>query len=327
MYNPASESSLQGYHIMNSEFDSYWGIDVSKEWLDIAIENQVYRIDQTESAIAEFITKHKINNQETLVVLESTGGYERLAVECFSFSGFRVHVAHPTKVRDFAKARGRFAKTDRLDAKILSDYGKFIEVHQIRELPTKEQQVLRSLGARLEQLKAMQHQEVCRKGMANDELLRKSHDFMLKTLKQQIDEIIKQIEGLINNDATLKEKYALLQTMKGVGKILGMALLIDLPELGKATKKEIAALVGVAPLTKESGQKTGKACTKFGRREIRKVLYMGALVACRHNKNLKIFYERLVNAGKAKKIAIVAVMRKMLVILNAMVKSNTVFAY
>lgn len=310
---------------MNTPFESYWGIDVSKEWIDIAIESDIFRVEQTEAKIVEFISKYRDANKKTRVVLESTGGHERLAVGCLSLAGLTVHVAHPNKVSAFAKAKGRLAKTDRIDAKILCSYGKFISLHEIRELPTKEQQTLQLLGARLEQLKGMHHQEICRMGMVGHSSLKKSHELMLKVLKQEIQEITQQVEEMIQASEALKEKYTLLQTMKGVGKTLAMVLLIDLPELGKATKREVAALVGVAPLTRESGQKTGKACTKYGRQGVRKVLYMAALTACRYNPILKVVYERLVARGKAKKVAIVAVMRRMLVILNAMIKTKTAF--
>lgn len=309
---------------MDNSFESYWGIDVSKDWLDIAIEGQVFHILQTEEAIFNFIQQQNTTTKNTLVVLESTGGYERLAVHCLSLSGMTVHVAHPNKVVAFAKAKGRLAKTDKIDAKILSAYGRFIEVHDIRELPTKEQQALQMLGARLVQLKEMHHQEKCRLGQASA-IVKRSHEMLIEILTQEKEAIEKEVMQIIEASSELKEKYDLLRSMKGVGPVLAMTLLIDLPELGKATKKEIAALVGVAPITKQSGQKSGKAMTRYGRRGVRKVLYMAALTACRYNPQLKIFYDRLVAAGKLKKVALVAVMRKMLVILNAMLHARTCF--
>ncbi len=149
---------------------------------------------------------------------------------------------------------------------------------------------------------------------------------ILKILKKEIASIEAQALEVINSSVELKEKYALLRTMKGVGPVLSLTLICGLPELGLANKKEIAALVGVAPITNQSGQKTGKAMTKFGRHHVRKILYMGALVACRYNEKLKHFYRKLIEAGKPKKVAIVAVMRKMLVILNAMIMSKKAFS-
>jgi len=309
---------------MNAEFDSYWGIDVSKAWLDIAIDNKTYHIEQTPSAIRNFIQQHKIETNKTLVVLESTGGYEKLVVENLRAVGFHVHVAHPNKVHAFAKAKGRLAKTDKIDAQLLSAYGRFIDKNAIREPLSAKQQELQMLGARLEQLKAMHHQESCRKGMTS-KAVKKSHELMLKVLKKEVATMEYHIEKLIQADEELAANYTLLRSMKGVGPTLAMVLLTDLPELGKVNKKEIAALVGVAPITQQSGQKTGKAMTRYGRQGVRKVLYMATLVACKHNVKLKEFYDRLVKAGKPKKVAIVAAMRKMLVILNAMVQSKTCF--
>lgn len=311
---------------MSTNFESYWGIDVSKDWLDIAIENRLFHIARTEKALMEFLQKYECIGKRTLVVLESTGGYERLVVHSLSLAGMVVHVAHPNKVVAYAKAKGRLAKTDKIDAKILCSYGSFIEADDIRELPSQEQQALQLYGARLEQLKQMHHQEKCRLGQCSFDGVRGSHESMLGLLEKGIEELGSKVMEIIESSAELKEKYDLLRTMKGVGPVLAMMLLIDLPELGKANKKEIAALVGVAPITNQSGQRSGKAMTKYGRRSVRKILYMAALTASRYNPKLKAFYERLVGAGKLKKVALVAVMRKMLVMLNAMLHTKTAFS-
>lgn len=308
---------------MNKIFEGYWGIDVSKEWLDIDTGEQVIRINQTEKSIKKFIKKYKVG--ELLAVMESTGGYEQLAVRCLSEEGLVVHVAHPNKVKAFAKARGRLAKTDQIDAKILRAYGSFIQADEIKALPTAIQNELQLLGSRVEQLKAMHHQESCRLGIASGKIVEKSIKQLLVMLKKHIEMVENSIISLINADAQLKEKYEILCSMKGVGPILAMKLITDLPELGEVNKKEIAALVGVAPITKESGHKVGKAMIKYGRHGIRKILYMGALVASRHNPKLQSFYTKLIAAGKAPKVALVAVMRKMIVILNAMVQSKKHF--
>lgn len=308
---------------MQKDFKNYWGIDVSKNWLDIAIDQKVYRIDQTETKINEFIKKQ--TTLSTLAVLESTGGYEYMAARLLSESGIRIHIAHPTKVKAFARAKGRLAKTDKIDAKLLQDYGHFIEADEIRDLPSKKAQELRSWGARLEQLKEMHHQESCRLGIASNEFVKKSIKMLLKAFAKSMIQAEKAIMGYIESDGILKEKYTLLRSMKGVGPVLAMTLIASLPELGEANKKEIAALVGVAPITNESGQKRGKAMTKYGRHGVRKILYMGALSACRYNAKFKCFYEKLIAAGKPKKVAIVAVMRKMIVVLNAMIASKSHF--
>ena len=306
-------------------FENYWGVDVSKNWLDIALGTRVIRIDQTKKAMSDFLVQNKVSESNTLITLESTGGYEQLAVEYFSEKGFTIHVAHPTKVKSFARAKGRLAKTDTIDAKLLREYGRFIEVSEIRNLPSKTTRKLRSLGSRLEDLKEMHHQESCRLGIASELLTKKSISSILKILKKEIASIEKEALDIIKSSNELKEKYELLRTMKGVGPILALTLICSLPELGVANKKEIAALVGVAPITNQSGQKSGKAMTRYGRQNVRRVLYMGALVASRHSSKFKLFYNKLVEAGKPKKVAIVAVMRKMIVILNSMIMTKKAF--
>lgn len=307
-------------------FESYWGIDVSKKWLDIATGSQTIRIDQTEEALERFLNQIPADPANTLITLESTGGYEQLAVNFFSQKGFKVNIAHPTKVKSFARAKGRLAKTDFIDANTLREYGRFVEIAEIRELPDKMMHELGLLNSRLEQLKEMHHQESCRLGIISEMVAKESIQSMLKLLKNEIEKIQKEILKRIELSQELKQKYDLLRTMKGVGPTLALTLVSSLPELGDANKKEIAALVGVAPITCQSGQKTGKAMTKYGRHGVRKILYMGALVAIRHNSKFKYFYEKLIAAGKPKKVAIVAVMRKMVVILNAMLMSKKAFS-
>lgn len=156
-------------------YDRVWGIDVSKDWLDISIEGNVHRINQTNKAITGFIRKNKSEQGHTLAVVENTGGYERLVVNCLSNAGFIVHVAHPNKVRNYAKARGRIAKTDKLDAKIIEGYGKFIEPKIIHDVRTEFQQKLSALSSRLAQLKESHHQECCRLGLAIEAEVKRSH--------------------------------------------------------------------------------------------------------------------------------------------------------
>jgi transposase len=310
---------------MNQAFETYWGIDVSKEWLDIDIGTQTIRILQTEKSLQDFIQKHPLECSNTLVVLESTGGYEQLAVRVLSAAGLVVHIAHPNKVKAFAKAKGRLAKTDKIDAKLLRAYGSFIQAKEIRNLPSGLQKDLELLGSRLSQLKAMHHQESCRLGLAGEASVKRSIQSIVDFLKEEIDSIQQAILQAVNSRRELKEKYALLQSMKGVGPQVALKLLTDLPELGTTNQKEIAALVGVAPITNTSGQKQGRAMIKYGRSEVRKVLYMGALVASRYEPRLQIFYKKLLEKGKPPKVALVAVMRKMIVILNAMLQSKKPF--
>ncbi len=306
-------------------YEIVWGIDVSKGWLDVSINSTVFRVKQTRKDINGLIKQHHEKQSRPLVVLESTGGYERLAVECFAAAGFVVHVAHPNKVRAYAKARGYLAKTDKMDARVLEEYGHFIDPDTIHQLPSKLENKLKALSVHLAQLKESHHQECCRIGMVTEKEVRRSHKTLIALLEKQMEKIQSELLNLIRSETSLSEKYECLLTMKGVGPTLAMVLVAELPELGKLNKKQIAALLGVAPMTKESGMRRGKARTQAGRSAIRRVLYMAALSAARYNEKLKPFYLNLVAKGKPKKVALVAVMRKMIVILNAMVHSNTVF--
>jgi len=307
---------------MNKTYSTFWGIDISKEWMDISIDHKVSRVKQTKKEINSFIKEHLTTPENSLVVLEHTGGYELLATECLSDAGMTVHVAHPTKVRRFAQAKGCLAKSDKLDAKILEEYGHFINPDSIRPLPTKLEYQLSTLNSRLNQLKECHHQETCRAARAHFEEVKCSHQAILEVLSQQIKKIEQKMLSLIQSDEALKQKYDRIQTMKGVGPTLALTLIADLPELGQANKKEIAALVGIAPITKESGKQRGKAITQNGRQLVRRMLYMGALVAARWDSKMKAFYDRLIAKGKPKKVALVALMRKMLVVLNAMIIKN-----
>jgi transposase len=307
------------------EYDQVWGIDVSKDWLDISIDGKVKRIDQTVKEIETFIKKHPVGEKQTLVVLESTGGYEQLAVSCLVHAGFLVHVAHPNKVRYFAKAKGLLAKTDKLDAQMIEGYGRFINPDDIHALMSEKEVKINGFSTRLHQLKLLHHQESCRLGRAKNKLVKTSHQEMLLLLEKQREAFEAELLKIIEADEELSRKYSLVKSMKGVGPVLGMTLIADLPELGRLTKKEVAALVGVAPMVQESGKYRGKGRTQCGRESVRRVLYMGALVAAHYNSRYKSFYEKLLAKGKPKKVALVAVMRKMIVTLNAMVQTNTPF--
>lgn len=308
---------------MNQTYSVFCGIDVSKEWIDIALGKKTFQLLQDKQAINNFIKKHFDRPNESLVILESTGGYELLTAECFDAAGITVHISHPNRVRDFAKAKGRLAKNDRLDAIILSEYGRFISPSDIRSLRSKLLIKLGALNSRLAQLKELHHQEACRLGTAQVSEVEKTHKEMLKLLKKQMTSIESKMLTLITSETELKERYIRLQTMKGVGQALALTLIASLPELGYANKKEIAALVGVAPITKNSGKKRGRAMTQNGRSGLRKILYMGALSAIRWDVRMSEFYKRIISTGKAKKVGIVAVMRKMIVTMNAMLTYKT----
>jgi transposase len=303
---------------MNKNFSTCWGIDVSKDWIDVAIDEQVYHIHQSKRSINSFIKKHFASNTSVLAVMESTGGYEQQAARLLDAHGICVHIAHPNKVKHFARAKGMLAKTDILDARILAQYGLFIDPKTIRALPSKQMRELRDYSSHLNQLKDLHHQETCRVNRTQNKIIQSSHKKIIKQLDKQIEAIQALMLALIKADAELNRKYELILSMKGIGPVVALTMIAELPELGEANKKEIAALVGVAPITQQSGYQQGKAMIRHGRGSVRKMLYMSSLSAIRFDKRMKTFYDNLVARGKPKKVALVAVMRKRLVILNTM---------
>ncbi len=303
------------------------GIDVSKEWLDIAIDQECFRVVQTQEAIDAAI-KQKIKPYgASLCIVESTGGYERLAVERLQAAKLNVHVAHPLRVRTFAQAKGLLAKTDKLDAYVLSAYGQFVGAEAVTKPLSVEQQKLRDLQARYTQVKEMLHAESCRLGNCVVKQVKNNIKKIYIFLKKELEMLEAEIQQLIEQDKLLNHHQKILRSMKGVGVKTAQTMLIHLPELGQLSRKQIASLVGVAPMTKQSGKKQGHAKIQQGRGCIRHVLYMAALVASRFNPVFKEFYERLIGKGKPAKVALVAVMRKMLVTLNAMIRDNVFWNY
>ena len=310
---------------MEKHFSTYWGIDVSKNWLDISINQKTYQINQTKKDIQLFIKEHAKLPSSILATMESTGGYETLVAQLLDQSGVTVHVAHPNKIYHFAKAKRQLAKTDKQDAMIIEEYGKFIEADEICPLPNDFMRELKDLSVRLDELSAMRHQEICREKMNHSTATKASILNMIKILDKQLKLIETEILKLIKSNEAYKTRFELLQTMPGIGPKISLTIVAELPELGDANKKQIAALVGVAPIIRESGQQKGKARTQFGRAHVRRKMYMGVLSAVRHDKRFKAFYERLLDLGKPKKVAQIAVLRKMLVILNTMIMKNEAY--
>ncbi|WP_259349209.1 IS110 family RNA-guided transposase [Wolbachia pipientis] len=302
------------------------GIDVSKETLDISINNKHQRIENVETAISEFIKSKMANVFVKLCVVESTGGYKKLVIKLLREHNIAVHRAHPNLVYAFAKACNHFAKTDKLDAKLLEKYAEFITKNDevVEYIVSQKQEELKELRAVERNLNDEVHGNKCRLHKVTG----KAREYIEKQIefaKKQLEQIRQDIEDIINSDPDLKEKSKLLTSYKGVGRKTASILLIEVPELGRLDNKEIACLVGVAPKTSESGRKVSKAQIIGGRFYARKALYMSAVVAMRHNKKMKVFYQRLVDSGKAAKIALVAVMRKIIICLNAMIENNNFY--
>lgn len=297
------------------------GIDVSKAQLDLAARpTGRFSAPNNEAGVAQVLA-HLKAVPPTLVVLEATGGLEIPLTGALAAAGVPVVVVNPRQVRDFAKAAGRLAKTDAVDAQTLAHFAEVLRPEP-RPLPDEQTQALAALLARRRQLVEMRTAEQNRLASARP-AVRTSLRAHITWLERELSHTDRDLAAAIRESPVWREKEALLRSMPGVGPVLTTTLLANLPELGTLTGKQIAALVGVAPFNRDSGMWRGKRAVWGGRAPIRAVLYMGALVAARFNPVIRAFYRRLCAAGKAKKVALTACMRKLLLILNAMLKHRT----
>jgi transposase len=297
------------------------GIDVAKEHLDLAVRptQETWQVPHHHQSIQEMIP-HLQGLQPALVVLEATGGLELPLVAALGVAGLPVAVANPRQVRDFAKATGRLAKTDRLDAQVLAHFAEAVQP-QPRPLPDAQSQELAALLTRWQQLVQMLTAEKNRLGSALPPV-RPSLQAHIGWLEQELSELDRGLRDIIKESSLWRAKDNLLQGVPGIGPVVSLTLLAELPQLGALSRQQISALVGVAPLNRDSGTRRGKRGIWGGRAQVRATLYMAALVATRCNSIIGDFYHRLLGAGKAKKVALVACMRKLLTILNSMLKHN-----
>lgn len=300
------------------------GIDVSKRRLDVCLlpDGEAFSVANDQRGIDELVGRFE-EARTKLVVLEATGRYERPAAVAIAAAGIAVAVVNPRQARDFAKATGRLAKTDKIDAEVLARFAASVNPSP-SVLPDAEVQALEAILARRRQILEMLTAENNRLQMALPTVAKRIRAHM-KWLKKELDRIDKELEEAIEASTAFKENEALLRSVPGVGPVLARTLLAELPELGTLTHKRLSALVGVAPFNNDSGQRRGKREVWGGRAPVRAALYMGALVATRHNPVLKEFYERLLASGKPKKVALVACMRKLLLILNALMRDRAVW--
>ena len=303
----------------------YVGIDVAKNALEVAFVPNTPTQSFTNDVVGHEALLGVLRDKNVdLIVLEATGGYEAACACALQAAGLSVAVVNPRQARDFAKAMGYLAKTDRIDARGLAELGSVLAKRPerdklIKALPSAEQQSLHALVTRRRQLVEMLTAERNRLAMSH-RAARASIKTMINAIRRQLDEIEAQLANHIaEHHADLAD---ILRSATGIGPTITTALIADLPELGKLNNREISALVGIAPFNRDSGTMRGKRMIFGGRAQLRSYLYMGALVAIRHNVVIKRFYARLIAAGKPKKVAIVACMRKLLVILNAMVKNR-----
>ena len=308
----------------------YVGIDVSKTQLDIYIndiERKDFRLENSKTGIEALIKILQDLNSKghtvRLVICEATGGYERTLSLMLRAAGLPIHVAHPNKVRNFAKATGVFAKTDKIDARILSNFAKVFNPKPDEIALSPELEVLRTLSARRQQLLEDKTSEHNRLDKHISDIIRKSIKKHIAWIEKEIDSLEKLISQQIKTHDEIKNAVDLLSSVPGVGDITAAALLTELPELGNLDGKKLASLVGVAPLNRDSGKKRGKRHIRGGRNTIREILYMSALTSIRFNYDMKIFYDRLRENGKEAKVALVAVMRKLIMLLNEIARRKT----
>jgi transposase len=306
---------------MNNAAEIFVGIDVSKSWLDMAVHEQsaAWRFSNDPEGWVKLV-KHLKKLQPTLVVLEATGGFEMLVTAELHHAGLPVVVMNAKRVRDFARATGRLAKTDKLDARVIAHFAAAVRP-ELRASAGEAEEQLAALLTRRRQLIDMQTVEKNRLVTVRAKM-QSNIEAHLQWLAQTLSQLEAEIEAFIRHSPTWRANDALLQSAPGVGAVTSMTLLAMLPELGQLNRQAIAALVGVAPMNKDSGKKQGRRRIFGGRASVRRVLYMAALSATRFNPVIKAFYAVLVKRGKEKKVALTACMRKLLVILNAMMRTR-----
>jgi transposase len=300
----------------------FMGIDVAKAQLDIAVRpsGERWAVPNNTDGVATLVEQVQALHP-TLIVLEAPGGLERAATAALATAGLPVVVVNPRQARDFARATGQLAKTDALDARALAHFADVIRPTP-RPLPDAQTQELRALLGRRQQLIVMRTAEQNRLAGTSGRL-QTDLEAHITWLNERLATLDDDIETLLRASPLWRENDDLLQSAPGIGPVCARTLLLELPELGTLNRRQIAALVGVAPLNRDSGTLRGRRTIWGGRAHVRTVLYMGTLVATRYNPRIKAFYERLLAAGKVKKVALTACMHKFLTILNARLKHRT----
>lgn len=300
----------------------YAGIDVAKHKLDIAMSHiqHLAQVPNNEDGLREMV-KELPNKKRTLIVLEASGGYEQLTANYLRRKNYNVAIVNAKRVRDFARASGKLAKTDSIDANMIMDFAKaFNPVPQQASSPG-ETERLNYLNRRtqLVQMIALEKQHL-------EHSPKEFHGHInkhIQYLKKALSRVEESLEELINKDPDLKNKVEKLDEIKGVGKVTAMNILLHMPELGQLAPKEVSSLAGVAPFNRDSGQMKGKRQIWGGRAPVRSALYMAVLSARKFNPVIKRFYDRLIAKGKLAKVAMVACMRKLIIIMNAMIRDNS----
>jgi transposase len=298
------------------------GIDVSKGTLDVAIRpaGTHRQVPNTDDGFDQLVALLK-PLAPALIVLEATGGYQRRVVAALGLAGLPVAVVNPTRPREFAKALGRLAKTDAVDAAVLAEFAERVRP-VARPLPNDQAQKMQELLGRRGQLLGMRTMERNRLGSAQSRTVRRSIESHVTWLDSQIDSTEEELDEAIEQSDVWKAKDELLQTIPGIGPGVSRTLLFELPELGHLSREQIAALAGTAPMNRDSGRWSGKRFIVGGRKAVRNAVYMAALAARQFNPALKAFADRLAATGKPAKVVLIAVARKLLVIANAILRDN-----
>ncbi len=299
----------------------YVGIDVSKDKVDVALRpgEETWTVTQDEASLEELVMTIKDIKPE-LVVLEATGGYETRVAAMIAVAGIPVSVVNPRQVRDFAKSTGKLAKTDRLDAQAIAHFAEAIKP-EVRYLADEESREIAAMMSRRRQLVEMMVAEKNRLHTCHPNLTAEIKEH-LEWMEQRLKALEEEIQKRIQKTDIWHKKDDLLRTVPGIGKVVSSTLLAELPELGKVNRKKIAALVGVAPLNRDSGKYKGRRGVWGGRAAVRSALYMATLSAIRFNPVIKTYYEKLLERGKLKSVALTACMHKLLTIINTMIAQS-----
>jgi transposase len=298
------------------------GIDVSKDRLDIALRpsGEAFTVTRNAAGLEELVRRLNALAPQ-LVAMEATGGFEAVVAASLAAAKLPLVVVNPAQIRAFAKALGKRAKTDPIDAAVIAHFAEAIGPEP-RPLPDEATQLLADLIARRRQIIAMIVAERQRESRATAKRLKKSIARLIKALEKELTSVDTDIDEAVRGSPAWREKEDLLASVPGVGPVIARTLIAELPELGRLTRKQIAALAGLAPWTRQSGKWQGKSFIGGGRASVRTALFQGALVASRHNPVLKSFFHHLTTAGKPKMVALIAVARKLLTILNAILRDQ-----
>jgi len=317
-----SSSHLQGRDTSKMNFNHFVGIDVSKAKLDVALDDSSLGVLSNDAEGFQTLLEKLPQAETCLVVLEASGGYEKGIVLELVDAGHIVSVVNPRQVRDFAKALGILAKTDKIDALVIAKFAKHVRPRAVGKMP-KKQEELDQLVTRRRQLLGTRTAEKNRQQMATSKFVFKSIQKILDQLKKEIKKTDAEIAKLIKSDDDWKAKAEILESTPGIGEVTSSTLLAELPELGNINRKQISSLVGLVPFNRDSGKMRGKRTIFGGRRSVRNVLYMAAMSARRFNPKIAAFADRLKSQGKPEKLILVACMRKLLITLNTMIKTNS----